>query len=166
MTTVESRGHLYGTAPRRVIGVPALIGLFTLSFAVLVLAMGIAPVNLMLARMVAPSMVTVMWRNSMNQLAVRALVAALACLAALAITGRARGPLTGSGMLAVGAITSGALAGAIDIGVHKLWVRQMIQAYHASKLYGTAFSLGMTAAVAFLLTLLLVTRRMRIATAQ
>lgn len=161
MEHIESRGHLYHGAQQRAISVLAVVILFTVAFALLVLVMAVIPVNVMLAKMVNPSAVNAMWRNSMNQLALRAFVAGVACWFALALTRRARGRLTGPGILTLGAVTSGALAGAIDVGLHKLWVRQMIEAYHSSRLSGNAFSLGITASVAAATTLVLMARRMR-----
>ena len=161
MIQTESRGHLYGTAQPRAISVSAVVLLFTIAFATLVLVMGVIPVNVMLARMVDPSAVSAMWRNSMNQLALRAFAAGVACWLALALTRRARGRLTGPGILTLGAASTGALAGAIDVGLHKLWVRQMIEAYHSSRLSGNAFSLGITAAVAAATTMILIARRMK-----
>lgn len=161
MSNTDSRGRLYGTAQDRAISVFAVVLLFTGAFAVLVLVMGVIPINVMLARMVNPSAASAMWRNSMNQLALRAFVAGVACWFVLALTRRARGRLTGPGILTLGALTSGALAGAIDVGLHKLWVRQMIDAYHSSRISGNALSLGITASVAAGTTLILMARRMR-----
>ncbi len=144
--------------PEHSIGNPALIALFTLLFAAVVVAIGVIPVNRMLARMLNPSAVSAMWRNSLNQLAIRAFVAAAACWLTLMLSGRTRGRLTGQGMLRVGAAMSGALAGGIDVALHKVWVGQMIRAYHESRAYGNAFSLGLTAIVAGLVTLALIVR--------
>ncbi|MDQ2890773.1 MAG: hypothetical protein M3R65_09550 [Gemmatimonadota bacterium] len=165
MSTTESRSDLYATAGRATIGIPAVIGLFAAAFAVIVFAIGMVPVNMMLAKMVNPSAVAVMWRNSMNQLVVRAAVAALGCWLALAISRRSRGRLSGKGMLALGVGTSGAFAGAADVALHKLWVRQMIQAYHHSHLAGNAVSLGITLAAAMISAGLLLSTRMRVADA-
>ncbi len=148
--------------PEHSIGIPALIALFTLLFAAVVLAIGVIPVNRMLARMLNPSAVSAMWRNSLNQLAIRSFVAAAACWLTLVLSRRTGGRLTGRGMLRVGAAMSGALGGGIDVALHKLWVGQMIRAYHESRAYGNAFSLGITAMVAGLVTLFLIVRRTRV----
>lgn len=158
MARTNSRGHLYGTTTRPAIRVSLVIALFALAYAVLVLAMGIVPLNNLLSKLMAPRAMPTIWRNSMIQLAERTVAAAAACWLALAVSGRIRGRLTGSGMLALGAAMSGALAGAVDVGLHRLWVGQMVVAAHRSPILGNAMSLSITAGVALLLTLLFITR--------
>jgi hypothetical protein len=167
MARTESRGHLYGTAVRPAIRVSVVIALFAIAYAVLVLAMGTIPLNMLLSKLVAPREMSVIWRNSIIQLAERTVAATAACWLGLAVSGRIRmgARLTGTGMLALGALMSGALAGAVDVGLHRLLVKQMVVAARSSPLLGNVVSLGITAAVALLLTLLLITRSTRVLTA-
>jgi hypothetical protein len=143
------------------IRVPVVIALFTIAYAALVLALGIIPVNLLLRRLMGAAGMPALWRSSAVQLAERTACAMLICWITLIITGRARGRLTGSGMLVLGAAMSGALAGAVDVGLHRLWVTRLVNAAHSSPLLGVAVSLAITAVVVLVVTLLLIVRSMR-----
>lgn len=164
MARTESRGHLYGTAVRPAIRASVVIALFAIAYAVLVLAMSTIPLNMLLSKFIAPKEMPVIWRNSIVQLAERTVAATAACWLGLVISGRIRrgARLTGTGMLAVGALMSGALAGAVDVGLHRLWVRQMVIAAHSSPLLGNVVSLGITAGISLVLTLVLITRSTKV----
>jgi hypothetical protein len=164
MARTESRGHLYGASGRPVIRVSTVVILFAAAYAVLVLVFGILPLNMMLRRFLTAASMPKLWRESMVQLAERTLVAAVTCWIGLAISGRGRARLTGSGMLAVGALMSGALAGALDVGLHHFGVTQLVRAAHTAPIWGGALSLGMTAIVTLVVTLLLITRSTRVLT--
>lgn len=158
MARFNSRGHLYASAARPAIRVSVVIALFALAYAVVTLAVGYIPLNMLLRKVMGSSAMPHIWRNSAMQLAERTAVAAVACWLGLAISGRGRGRLTGTGMLAVGAAMSGALAGALDVGAHKLWVAYLVQAAHSAAWRGHALSDAMAAVISLLVTLLLITR--------
>ena len=158
MSRDNSRGHLYASAARPAIRVSAVVALFALAYAVVTLAIGILPINLLLRRVMGSTVMPSIWSNSAIQLAERTAIATLACLLALAFSGRARGRLTGRGMLAIGAAMSGALAGALDVGAHKLLVSRLIQAARAAPWRGHLLSDAITAAIAVAVTLLFITR--------
>jgi hypothetical protein len=166
MAQTDSRGHLYGTPSRPAIRVSLAVVLFALAYAALLFGIGIVPINRFVARLVGPAMMPGIWRSSMIQAIERTAAAAFACWVGLAVSKRGRGRLTGAGMIALGVLMSGALAGALDVGLHRLWVRQMARAAYASPLAGSAFSLGLTAAVSLVITLLFITRSTRVASAE
>ena len=161
MARTGSRGHLYGGGAQRSIRVSTIVILFAAAYAVLVFAFGIVPLNLILRRYVSAAAMPTVWLRSMIPLAERTAAAAAACWAGLAITGRGRARLTGSGMLALGALMSGALAGALDVGLHRVGVTHLIHAARTSAVWGTTLSLCMTIVVALAVTLLLITRSTR-----
>lgn len=147
------------------IRVSVVIGLFALAYAVITLAIGFFPINHLLRKVMGSGIMPGIWRNSMVQLTERTAVATLACWIGLAISGRVRGRLTGSGMLALGAAMSGALAAAVDVGVHKFWVRHLIRAAQSGPWLAFAVSAAMTLVISVLVTLLLITRSTKIVTA-
>ena len=130
--------------------------------AVLVLAFEILPLNMMLRRYLSAAAMPKLWLQSMLQLSERTLVAAVACWIGLAISGRARARLTGTGMLSLGALMSGALTGALDVGLHHFRVKHLVRAAHAAPIWGGMLSFGMTAIVAFVVTLLFIARSTRV----
>jgi hypothetical protein len=162
MSQISSRGHLYSAESRQAVRVSIVIALFALAYALVTLAIGVIPLNMLLRKLMGSALMPAIWRNSALQLAERTALATLACWLALAISGRIRGRLTGRGMIAVGAAMSGALAGAIDVGAHKLWVSQLIQAAHTAPWRGQVLSAAMTVAVSLLVTLLLITRSTKV----
>lgn len=158
MNKDDSRGHLYSSGTRKSIRVSATVAFFALAYAVISFAVGFVPINLMLRRMMGSGIMSYIWFNSALQLAERTAVAALACWLALKTSGRGRGRLTGRGMLAVGAAMSGALAGALDVGAHKLLVSQLIQAARTARWRGHLLSDIMTIVISVAITLLFITR--------
>jgi hypothetical protein len=158
MATTDSRGHLYCSASPRVIRASIVILLFAIAYAVIVLAIGVIPLNIFLRKVLGASIMPSIWRNSMVRLVERTAVAGIACWVALALSGRVRGLLTGKGMLALGAVMSGALAGAVDVGLQKLWTPHLVKAAHAGLIWGAALSCAITGAVAIAVTLLFITR--------
>jgi hypothetical protein len=143
-----------------------VIALFALAYAVTTLAIGIAPLNMLLRKVMGAGVMPAIWKNSMFQLAERTAIATLACWIGLAVSGRVRGRLTGKGMISLGAAMSGALAGALDVGAHKLWVTRLFQAAHSAAWRGHMLSAAMTVAVSLLVTLLLITRSTKVALTQ
>jgi hypothetical protein len=135
--------------------------LFALAYAVLTLAFGFVPTNMLLRKMMGASIMPEIWRNSVVSLAERTAAATIACWIGLALFGRARGRLTGKGMLALGAAMSGALAGAVDVGLHKLWVDHIIHAAHTAPWRGVSLSLAITAGTSLVITLALITRSLK-----
>jgi len=162
MAQSDSRGHLYSTGGRPSIRVSTIVILFAIAYAVLVFAFEIVPLNAMLKHYLSAASMPRLWRHSMLQLGERTLVAAVSCWIGLAVSGRVRSRLTGTGMLSVGALMSGALAGAIDVGLHHFAVTQLVRAARAAPASGVSLSLAMTAVTAFLVTLLLITRSTRV----
>lgn len=158
MARSDSRGHLYGAASPRVIRVSLVILLFAVAYAVIVLAIGVIPLNMLFRKLLGAAIMPSIWRNSLLRLVERTAVAALACSLALAISGRLRGRLTGKGMLALGAAMSGALAGAVDVGLQRLGVSYLVKAAQSGAAWGVVASCLVTAAVAITVTLLLITR--------
>jgi hypothetical protein len=156
--STDSRGHLYGMASPRVIRVSLVILLFAIAYAVVVFAIGVVPLNMFLRKMLGANIMPKIWQNAMIRLVERTAVAGIACWLALAISRRIRGRLTGKGMLAVGAAMSGALAGAVDVGLQKLWTPHLVKAAQAGLMWGAALSCAITAAVAIVVTLLFITR--------
>ena len=143
-----------------------VIALFALAYAVVTLAIGVIPINMLLRKVLGASIMPGIWLKSALQLAERTAIAALACWAALAVSGRTRGKLTGKGMLALGAAMTGALAGALDVGARKLWVSHLIQAAHAAPWRGRALSDAITIVISLLVTLLLITRSTKVLSAE
>lgn len=158
MATSDSRGHLYGSASPRAIRVSVVILLFTFAYAAAVLAIGVVPLNMLFRKLLGAGIMPGIWRNSLLRLGERTIVAGFACWLGLAISGRIRGRLTGRGMLAVGAAMSGALAGAVDVGMQKLLVSYLVKAARAGLAWGVVFSCVVTAVVAIAITLLFITR--------
>jgi len=154
----DSRGHLYSSGARRAIRVSAAVALFALAYAVISFAVGFIPLNLFLRRVMGPGIMTSLWINSAVQLAERTAVATLGCWLALLASGRGRGRLTGKGMLALGAAMSGALAGALDVGAHKLLVSHLIQAARTASWRGHLLSDVMTIVISVAITLLFIAR--------
>lgn len=162
MARTDSRGHLYASASPRVIRVSLVILLFAVAYAVIVFAIGVVPLNMLFRKLLGAGIMPAIWRNAMIRLAERTVVAAIACWVALAVSRRIRGRLTGKGMLAVGAAMSGALAGAVDVGLQKLWTSYLVKAAQSGLLWGVALSCAITAAVALVVTLLFITRSTRL----
>lgn len=135
-----------------------MIALFAIAYAIVTFGMGVLPLNMLLRKLMGASPMPAIWRNSMLQLAEQTAFAAVSCWIALAVSGRIRGRLTGRGMVALGAAMSGALAGALDVGAHKLWVTRLIQAAHAAPWRGHALSAAMTVGISLIVTLALITR--------
>jgi hypothetical protein len=162
MARTGSRGHLYAGDARSSIRVSTVVILFAVAYAVLVFAFSIVPLNMMLRHYMSAAAMPRVWLASMIPLAERTAAATVACWVALAITGRGRARLTGSGMLALGALMSGALAGALDVGLHRLGVGHLVKAARMAALWGTTLSLGMTVVIALVVTLLLITRSTRV----
>lgn len=158
----NSQESLYASAPQTATRVSVVIALFALAYAVVTLAIGIIPLNMLLRKVMGAGIMPEIWRNSALQLVERTALATLACWCALALSGRIRGRLTGKGMIALGAAMSGALAGAVDVGAHKLWVSQLIQQAHAAPWRGHVLSGVITVAVSALVTLLLITRSTKV----
>lgn len=150
------------SASRTATRVSVVIALFALAYAVVTLAIGIIPLNMLLRKVMGAAIMSEVWRNSAVQLVERTVLATLACWCALALSGRVRGRLTGNGMIALGAAMSGALAGALDVGAHKLWVSQLIQQAHTASWRGHVLSAVMTIVVSLLVTLLLITRSTKV----
>lgn len=154
-------GAAIRTGPRTATRVSVVIALFALAYAVVTLAMGIVPTNVLLRKVLGAAIMPTVWRNSLLQLLERTAIATATCWCTLAISKRASGRLTGKGMIAVGAAMSGALAGAVDVGVHKLWVANLIQQAHTAPWRGHLLSGVMTVAVSLLVTVLLIVRSTR-----
>ena len=145
--------------PRRpLIRVWLLITLFAAGYAALVLALGIVPLNLLLRRVLGADAMPGVWRDSLLRLCERTAVAAATCWVCLALTGRARGLLTGKGLLVVGAAISGALAGAADAGLQRIWVGQLVRAARVSPMLGIAASTTITIVITIVVTLALIIR--------
>jgi hypothetical protein len=135
-----------------------VVAIFAVAYALLVVAIGIVPLNMLLGKLLEHGRMAGIWRDSMVQLAERTAVATAACWLTMVVTRRGRGRLTGSGMLALGAMMSGALAGAGDVGVRRLFVGQIVRAATTAPGLGVALSLGVTALVSIVVTLLLIAR--------
>jgi hypothetical protein len=166
MARTDSRGHLYSSASPRMIRVSLVILLFSVAYAVIVFAIGVLPLNMLFRKLLGAGIMPAIWRNAMIRLAERTAVAAIACWVALMISGRLRGRLTGKGMLALGCVMSGALAGALDVGLQKLWTSYLVKAAQAGLAWGVVLSCAITAAVAIVVTLLFITRSTKLVPAE
>ena len=91
----SSRGHLYGATTGPAIRVSLVIAFFTLAYAVVVLAVGVIPLNMLIGKLVSPSGMPRLWRSSMLRLAERTSIAAAFCWLGLAVTWRILGRLPG-----------------------------------------------------------------------
>lgn len=153
-----------GTSTRSSTLTPArTVALFTIAYAVVVLAVGIVPVNLMLRHFMRATMPDI-WRVSIVRLVVRSVVSGAACYGLLRATGRARGALTSTtpgGMMTIGAMTSGALAGALDVGAHRLTVWALIHLAQRSSVASELASAIITALVTVAVAAILLVRRTR-----
>lgn len=141
------------------------VALFTIAYAAVVLAVGIVPVNLMLRHFMRPMMPHI-WGVSMVRLVVRSLVSGATCYALLGATGRARGALTSTtpgGMMTIGAVMSGGLAGALDIVAHRGAVWPLIHLAHRSMVASELASALITALATAAVAGALLIRRTRIA---
>ena len=138
-----------------------LVALFALVYAVAVLCIGIAPVNLML-RTFRGVIMGQIWLTSLTRLALQAVVAALACWVVLALAGRTRARLTGRGSLVLGAVASGALAGALDVVAHRLLVLGLGAAARPAPAAAESASLALTALSAGIIALLFLVRGTRV----
>lgn len=156
-TPVRTSTHSSTLTPART------VALFTIAYAVVVLAVGIVPVNLLLRHFMRPMMAHI-WRVSVVRLVVRSVVSGAACHALLRATGRARGALTSTtpgGMMTIGAIMSGALAGALDVGAHRLAVWPLIHIAQRSSIASELASAVITALVTVAVAAALLVRRTR-----
>ena len=135
-----------------------VIALFTAAYAVSVFATGIVPVTIIIRKLMGPTAMPMIWRSLTLQLTERTAVAAVACWVGLAVSGRIRGRLIGTGLLTLGTVMSGALTGAADVVLHRVLLTQLVRASHSSPIFGNALSLAFTAVVAILVTVLLITR--------
>lgn len=137
---------------------------FAFAFAMVDLAIGVVPVNLMLRHFMAGQMPSV-WLVSVMRLVFRMLVSAAACAVTLRAAGRVGGPLTSTtprGIMSLGAITSGAVAGAIDVGVHRLLVWPMIHLAQRSSIAAEIISALLTAVVAGAIVVIMLVPRTRV----
>lgn len=144
------------------IRVSLVILLFTIAYAVSVFAIGVVPLNMLFRKLLGAGLMPAIWRNSLIRLLERTVVAGIACWLALALSRRLRGRLTGKGMLAVGSVMSGALAGALDVGLQKLWTHYLVKAAQAGLIWGVVLSCAITGAIAIVVTLLFITRSTRL----
>lgn len=146
-----------------------VVVLFAIAYALAVLCIGILPVNLMVARFAGVALWSV-WLSSLRNLLLRTLAAGVACWIALRVTGRATAPLrarsTRGGMLVIGALASGALAGVLDVVAHRLFVRALVGAARVSPLASVAVSLCLAALSAGIIALLCVVRGTRVRDAE
>lgn len=173
---LPARGAVYftmdtGTSPasmeapsRSVLSVARTVAIFAIAFAVVDLALGIVPVNLLLRHFMRDAMPHV-WLVSVARLAVRCVISAVACASVLRASGRTGGLLTTTaqrGAMSIGAVTSGALAGALDVGAHRLLVRQLIQLAQHSSIASELGSALLTLASAAVIAAILLVPRTRI----
>jgi hypothetical protein len=151
------------SAPSSTLTPARTLVLFTIAYAVVVLVVGIVPVNLMLRHFMRAGMPHI-WRVSVVRLVVRSVVSGVACYALLRATGRARGTLastTPGGMMTIGALMSGALAGALDVGAHRLAVWPLIHLAHRSSAASELASALITALVTIAVAAALLVRHTR-----
>lgn len=156
------------TIPARVpstLTVARTVAIFAAAYAIVDLVLGVVPVNLMLRHFMGAAMPRV-WLVSAIRLAVRTLVCAVGCAATLRVTGRSGGRLTSTaarGIMSIGAITSGAIAGALDVGAHRLLVWQLIHLAQRSSVASELGSALLTLAAAAVIAAILLVPRTRVA---
>lgn len=144
------------------------IALFAVAFAAADLTIGVVPVNLMLRHFMAGQMPSV-WLVSLERLAFRMLVSAAGCAVTLRAAGRVGGSLTSTtsrGIMSLGAITSGAVAGAVDVGLHRLFVWPMIHLAQRSSAASEIASALLTGAVAAAIAAIMLVPRTRVVAAR
>src|SRR3569833_2752519 len=110
------------------LSVARTIAIFAVAYAVVDFALGVHPVNLMLRHFMGDTMPRV-WLVSLIRLVIGTSVSAIGCGVTLRVTGRTGGRLTSTrarGIMSIGAITAGAITGALDVGVHRLLVWRLI----------------------------------------
>lgn len=148
----------------RALSVARTVAIFAIAYAVVDLVLGIIPVNLMLRHFMAGVMTRV-WLISISRLALRTLVSAIACGVTLRISKRTGGLLVSStarGVMSIGAITAGAIAGALDVGVHRLLVWQLIHFAQKSMIASEMCSALITFVAAGAITAILIVPRTRV----
>lgn len=158
---MDTGTHSTPTRSPSTLSVARTVAIFAIAYAVVDLVLGVVPVNLMLRHFMSAVMPRV-WLVSVVRLALRTLECAVGCAATLHLTRRAGGPLTSTarrGIMSIGAITSGAIAGALEVGVHRLLVWPLIHlAQRSTAASELASALLTLAAVAIVAVILLVPR--------
>lgn len=142
--------------------------LFAIAYAVVDLVLGVVPVNIVLRRYMGDTMPHV-WLVSFARLVLRAILSGAACAATLRATGRTGGPLTTTaprGIMSIGAITSGAVAGVLDVGAHRLLVWQLIHLAQRSNVASEVGSAFLTFAAAAIIAAILLVPRTRVVCAR
>ena len=146
------------------LSVARTIVIFAVAYAVVDVALGVLPVNLMLRRFMGATMPRV-WLVSLVRLVLGMIMGAAGCGLALRVSGRTGGRLTSTtarGIMSIGAITAGAIAGALDVGVHRLLVWRMIHLAQRTQLGAELVSALLTVAGAAIVTAILIVPRTRV----
>lgn len=129
------------------------VALFAVAFFAAGVVIGLAPVNHMLARYI-PDRVGAIWSLSLLSLIGRTAAAAIAASLALELTLRARRFAT-TGYVRVGIAIFGALAGALDVIVHRALISQLIEVHSRTHGLAVVLDVAISAVVAFVVALLI-----------
>ena len=146
------------------LSVARTIAIFAVAYAVVDFALGVLPVNLMLRQFMAATMPRV-WLVSIARLVLGMIMGAAGCGVALRVSGRTGGRLastTARGIMSIGAITAGAIAGALDVGVHRLLVWRLIHLAQRTQLGAELAAALLTIAGAAIVTAILMVPRTRV----
>lgn len=143
------------------ISVARLTILFAVAYAAVVLVVGVLPVNLMLAQFVEGG-ARVLWTHSVLRLALQTFIAWIACYGTLRATGRTGGRLQGRGLLVIGSLLSGALAGAVEVALRPRMLHALHIARASSPFAAEALAALLTVVSVAIVVLLVVVRSTRI----
>ena len=146
------------------LSVARTIAIFAVAYAVVDFALGVLPVNLMLRQFMGDTMPRV-WLVSIARLVFGMIMGAAGCGVALRVSGRTGGRLTSTtarGIMSIGAITAGAIAGALDVGVHRLLVWRLIHLAQRTQLGAELAAALLTIAGAAIVTAILIVPRTRV----
>lgn len=146
------------------LSVARTIAIFAVAYAVVDFALAVLPVNLMLRHFMGATMPRV-WMVSVIRLVLGTIMSAVGCGIALRLSGRTGGRLTSTsarGIMSIGAITAGAIAGALDVGVHRLLVWRLIHLAQRTQPGAEIAAALLTIAAAAIITAILIVPRTRV----
>lgn len=146
------------------LSVARTIAIFAVAYAVVDFALGVLPVNLMLRHFMGDTMPRV-WLVSLIRLVLGTLMGAVGCGVALRVGGRTGGRLTSTtarGIMSIGAVTAGAIAAALDVGMHRLLVWRLIHLAQRTQLGAELVAALLTIVAAAVVTAILIVPRTRV----
>lgn len=163
-TATPSSTSATATRSASTLSVARTVAIFAVAYAVVDFALGVLPINLMLRHFMGATMPRV-WLVSLIRLVLGSIVSAIGCGVTLRVTGRTGGRLTSTrarGIMSIGAITAGAITGALDVALHRLLVWRLIHLAQRTQPGAEIAAALLTIAVAGIVTAILIVPRTRV----